>query len=367
MQTELSALLSSSAQKLIDGLNSDDNTMVFESWKSLASSLNQYTTYAEIPYIPNVPLAMYMYVMKYTSKRSEETTIRAITTFGVLMNAIENSEGVKKSDYLAIVATLLRYYNKRLKDVDNYSLFPLTVPNVTEYANQRVIDYGNTSAFFDSILLYIYNQIDSENQPFFDKEEIRKRFNSIKESFFSDYAQRSYDSDENIDGKQVLKDCYNRMNQVGKCPIFVASESNNEIYNKTYGLIPHNLTFVVTKYFLHETSGPMSEGELNSQIMFDIQEGFINISCIGINEQYLKNEFSLPLRECRVRKIEQYIEMLFDTKAYRDTNHKYGNVDNIPMAMELHFEHFKLTEISLDFIVGDQGSMRTIHLYGHES
>lgn len=365
MGTYLSELLSSTANKLISGLNNGDQSMVFENWKTLASTLNHYTTYAEIPYIPNVPLAMYMYVMKYTSKRSEETSIRAITTFGVLMNAIDNTEGIEKLDYLAIVASLLKYYRKFFNNADNYPIFPITVPNVKEYFNETVIDYGNTSVIFDSILLYIYNKIDSETQPFFENEEIRNRFKIIKESFFNDYAQRSYDSDENIDGEQALKQCYNRMNQVGKCPIFIPSESNTEIYNKTYGLIPYNLTFFVTKYFLDETSGIMSEGESNSQIEIVIEDDKMNISCVGISEKYLKNEICLPIRDNHVKKIKPHIEITFNTsKVYRDNTHKYGNVDNVPVSMEMYFENFKLSEIELTFIIGEQGWMRTLHLYG---
>ncbi len=367
MESEFTTSLSLAAQNIINCFVNDDKSEVYENWKSLVSTLNRYIKYSAIPHIPNVPLAMFLYVMKYTSKRAEENSIRAISTFGVIMNAIENTEGEEKLDYLALLSPLLTYYKKYFKNVDNYSLFPITVPKKTETFNQTIIDWGNTNNVFDSIFLYIYDQIDIDSQPFFGNEEIRNKFISSKNAFFDEYNQKQQESDGILDGERALIDCYDRMNQVGKCPIYVPSDANNEINNKTYGLIPHKISFSVIKYFLHETSGPMSEGELNSQIMFDIQEGFINISCIGINEQYLKNEFSLPVRECRVRKIEQYIEMLFDTKAYRDTNHKYGNVDNIPMAMELHFEHFKLSEISLDFIVGDQGSMRTIHLYGYAS
>ena len=89
--------LSSAARNIIIGFkNSDDNSSVLENWKSMISALNQYKSYADIPYISEVPLSMYMYVMKYSSKRSEENSIRAITTFGVLMNAVEHTEGKER-------------------------------------------------------------------------------------------------------------------------------------------------------------------------------------------------------------------------------------------------------------------------------
>lgn len=365
MESELTTSLSSAAQNIINCFVNGDKSEVYENWKTLVSTLNRFAKYSAIPHIPSVPLAMFLYVMKYSSKRTEENSIRAISTFGVIMNAIENTGGIEKLEFLALLSPLLTYYKKYFKNVDNYSLFPITVPKKTETFDQSIIDWGNTNVVFDSIFLYIYGQIDIDSQPFFGNEEIRKKFISSKNAFFDEYNQKQQESDGILDGERALNDCYDRMNQVGKCPIYVPSDANNEINNKTYGLIPNKISFCVSKYFLHETSGAMSEGELNAQIMFDIQDGFINISCMGINEQYLKNEFSLPLRESRVRKLDQYIEMSFDTKAYRNPNRKFGNVDNIPMAMEIHFEHFKLTEISLDFIVGEHASMRTLHLYGY--
>lgn len=360
-------LLSTAAHNLIAGFNNgDDNSAVLENWKSLVSTLNQYSTYAEIPFIPEVPLAMYMYVMKYSSKRSEENSIRAITTFGVLMNAIENTEGTERLNYLALVSILLTYYKKHFCNVNNYSLFPITKPIVKEYYNETVTDWGNTTAYFDSIFRYIYNLVDSNSQPFFGYEEIRGRFDSNKATFVNEYYQKQDDTNETIDGEYVLKDCYERMNQVGKCPIFVPALTNSEIYNKTYGLIPQRLAFYVEKFFLHETSGIMSEGESNSQLNIDMLEGRLELFQTGINEQYLKSKIILPIRDNYVKKIEQHIELHFDTRSvYQDNNHKYGNVDNIPTSMDLHFDHFALTQIVLTFIVGDKGWMRTVHLYGN--
>lgn len=358
--------LSSAARNIIFGFkNSDDNSSVFENWKSMISALNQYKSYADIPYIPEVPLAMYMYVMKYSSKRSEENSIRAITTFGVLMNAVEHTEGKERMDYLALIASLLTYYKKRFNDVSNYSIFPITIPQIKEYFNQTVTDYGNTEAYYDSMLLYVYNHINIDSQSFWDNDEIRSKFISNKETFLDEYNQKQHEVA--LDGNRVMRDCYNRMNQVGKCPIFVPSETNSEIYNKTYGLIPHSLSFDAYKFFLHETSGTMSEGELlNAKIKLDIREGLFSIICEGLNEQYLKNEIFLPIRDFYVRKVDQHIELNFNTsQAYRDSNHKYGNVDNVPTSMDFHFEHFKLTQIVLTFIVGDQGWMRMLHLYGN--
>lgn len=358
--------LSSAARNIIIGFkNSDDNSSVLENWKSMISALNQYISYADIPYISEVPLAMYMYVMKYSSKRSEENSIRAITTFGVLMNAVEHTEGKERMDYLALVASLLTYYKKRFNDVSNYSIFPITIPQTKEYFNQTVIDYGNTEAYYDSMLLYVYSHINIDSQSFWDNDEIRSKFISNKETFLDEYNQKQHEVV--LDGDRVMRDCYNRMNQVGKCPIFVPSETNSEIYNKTYGLVPHCLSFNAYKFFFHETSGTMSEGELlNAQIKLDIREGLFSIICEGLNEQYLRNEIFLPIRDLFVRKVDQHIELNFNTsQAYRDNNHKYGNVDNVPTSMDLHFEHFKLTQIVLTFIVGEQGWMRTLHLYGN--
>lgn len=359
-------ILSTAAKNLIAGFrNNDDNLAVLENWKTLAASLNQFKTYAEIPYLPDVPLAMYMYVMQYSSKRGEENSIRAVTTFGVLMNAISHTEGSDKLDYLVLLSSLITYYKKHFNNVNNYSIFPITVPNVKEEFNQTLIDYGNTTAYINSILLYIYNLVNDEKQFFFGYDEIKNRFVSNKESFFNEYGQNQNDIVEAIDGERTLQDCYNRMNQTGKCPIYVPLSSNTEIYGKTYGLIPDRLRFNVTKYFLQETSGTMSEGESNSQIIIDIQDGMMNLLNDGINDQYLRNDIYLPIRDCFVEKIRQHIEMSFDTrKAYRDDSHKYGNVDNVPTSIDLHFEHFRMTQIVLTFIVGDSGWMRTIHLYG---
>lgn len=358
--------LSSAAKNIIAGFkNSNDNSAVLENWKSLISKLNQYTSYLEIPYLPDVPLAMYMYVMKYSSKRMEENSLRAITTFGVLMNAIEHTKGTERLNYLALVASLITKHKKHFKNVNNYSIFPITVPQVKEYYNQIITDYGNTADYFDSIFLYIYNSVNIDNQSFFGNEEIRSTFISDKDSFFNEYNQKQHGSEAVIDGERVLRDCYSRMNQKGKCPIFIPSVANTEICNKTYGLIPHSPTFNISSFYLNETSGTMSEGESNSQIKIDIQDDMMNIFCEGINEQYLKSEIVLPISEIFVMKIKQHIELNFDTgMAYQNAIHKYGNMDNVPTSMDLHFENFKLTQIVLTFIVGEQGWMRTLHLNG---
>lgn len=358
--------LSSAARNIIAGFNiSNDNSVVFENWKTLISTLNQFTTYSEIPYLPDVPLAMYLYVMKYSSKRSEENYLRTITTFGVLMNAIEQTDGAERFNYLVLVSLLITYYKKHFKNVDNYSIFPITAPTIKEYFNQTEIDYGNTTEYFDSIFLYIYNHVNIGTQSFFGYDEIRSRFISNKDSFFNEYNQKQHGSENTINGECVLRDCYNRMNQIGKCPIFVPSATNNEICNKTYGLISGGQTFIVSRFFIHETSGTMSEGLSYSQIKIDIQDGMMKLFCEGINEQYLRSEISIPIRDTFVEKIRQHIELNFDTrKSYQDDSHKYGNVDNVPMSMDLHFEHFKLTQIVFTFIVGNQGWMRSLHLYG---
>lgn len=358
--------ISSAAKNIIAGFkNSNDSSAVFENWKSLISRLNQFSSYIEIPYFPDVPLAMYMYVTKYSSKRMEENSLRAITTFGVLMNAIEHTNGTERLNYLALVASLITKHKKHFKNVDNYLVFPITVPQVKEYFNQTITDYGNTNEYFDSIFLYIYNNVNLDNQSFFGYEEIRNTFISNKDSFFNEYNQRQHVSEAAIDGERVLRDCYSRMKQMGKCPIFVPSETNTEICNKTYGLIPHSQTFNVSSFYLQETSGTMSEGESNSQIKIDIQEGMMNIFCEGINEQYLKSEIILPISEIFVMKIRQHIELNFDTNmAYQNNIHKYGNIDNVPTSMDLHFENYKLTQIVFTCIVGEQGWMRTLHLKG---
>lgn len=358
--------LSSAAKNIIVGFkNSNDNSGVFENWKCLISNLNQYTSYSEIPYLPDVPLAMYKYVMKFSSKRMEENSLRVITTFGVLMNAIEHTQGTERLNYLALVASLVAKNKKHFNNANNYSIFPITVPQVKEYYNQIITDYGNTTDYFDSIFLYIYNNVILDNQSFWGDEEIRSMFISNKESFFNEYNQKQHCLEMILDGAHVLQDCYSRMNQVGKCPIFIPSASNTEIYNKTYGLIPNGQTFNVSSFYLHETSGIMSEGETNFQIKIDIHEGMINISCEGINEQYLKSNLILPISEIFVMKIRQHIELNFDNSmAYQDSSYKYGNMDNVPTSMDLHFEHFKLTQIVLTFIVGEQGWMRKLQLNG---
>lgn len=359
--------LSSAAKNIIaEYKNVNDNSVVFENWKVLISALNQYTSYAEIPYFSDVPLAMCLYVMKYSSKRNEENSIRAISTFGVLMNAIEHTEEKEKSNYLALLSLLLNYYRKRFCDVNNYAIFPITIPTIKEYYNQTVKDYGNTEAYFTSIFLYIYNRINVNNLSFFGQEELKCKFVSNKETFLYEYRQKQHDREESIDGELALRDCYNRMNQIGKCPIFVPSKDNTEIYNKTYGLIPHCQLFNATKFFLHESSGTMSEGELlSTHIKFDVYEDRMNIFSDGISEQYMRSEILLPIRDIYVRKVDQHIEMNFNTsEVYRDTSYKFGNKDNVPISMDLYFEHFKLTQIVLTFIVGEQGWMRTLHLYG---
>lgn len=359
------AMLLTPARDIIAGFKNSDNSVVLENWKTLVSNLNHFDTYSDVPYCPELPLAMYMYVMKYSSKRAEENAIRVITTIGLLMNAVENTEGAEKLDFLALISSLLTYYKKRFKNLDDYSIFPITVPTVKEYFNETVTDYGNTAAYYDSIFLYIYNHVNSSSQTFFGDDEIRNNYNSNKAAFFDEYKQNQHDFDDPVDGEKALRDCYNRMNQVGKCPIFVSSSNNTEIYNKTYGLIPQNITFNVTKFFMQETSGAMLEGELNSQLNIDMQEGNLVLTCRGMDEQCLKSELSLPIKDNYVRKIQQRIELNFNIRnIFRDSNNRLGNIDNIPISMDLHFEHFKLTQIVLTFIVGDKGWMRNLHLYG---
>ena len=277
--------LYSAAKNIISGFkNNEDNSLVLENWKTLASALNQFPTYAEIPYIPDVPLAMYMYVMKYTSKRSEENSIRAITTFGVLMNAIEHTDDVDKHGYLALIASLISYYKKHFDNLNNFSLFPISIPQEKEDFNRILVDYGDTTAYFDSIFLYIYNLIDNDSQSFFGNDEIKRKYIAYKESFLNEYNQKEHGTEENLNGNRVLRDCYDRMNQIGKCPIYVPSSTNSDIYNKTYGLIPHGLTFFASKFFMQETTGNMSEGELNMQIKIDIQDDMMQTFCEGIDE-----------------------------------------------------------------------------------
>lgn len=357
------ALLSSAAKNLIEGLNSNDNSAAFENWNILIASLNKYSSFCEIPYLQDLPLAMYLYVTNYSSKRSEENSIRAITTFGVLINAVEHSEGTEKWDYLALVSLLLSRHKKYFQNSNNYSIFPITEPKITENFNQTVIDYGNTAAYFDSIFLYIYHNVNINNQSFFGYENLKSKFISNKESFFSEDYQHN-NSIETIDGEQTIRDCYNRMNQAGKCPLYVPSVNNTEFYNKTYGLTDTQ-SFIASRFFLHESSGTMSEGELSALINLDIKDGKLNLFSTGFNDKYLRNGLFLSIREIRVNKIKQYIELNFNiSNDYRDDTHRYGNVDNVPISMNLYFTHFKLSQIDFDFIIGDEGWMRTLHLYG---
>ncbi len=361
--------LFSAAKSIIAEFNSSNdnsvNPIIVDNWKTIINILNQFTTYSEIPYQPDVPLAMYMYVMKYFSKRNEENTIRAITTFGVLMNAIEHTNGIEKLNYLVLVSSLITYYKKHFNNVRNFSLFPIKVPQVKDELYQTIMDYGNTTEYFDSILIDIYNHVNIDILSFFESNEIKSRFIHNKESFFNEYNQKQHGLVEKINAESVLRDCYNRMNQIGKCPIFVPSTTNTEICNKTYGLITHGQTFNVSRFFLHETPVTMAEGELNTQIKFDIQDGMIELLCKGIKEQYLKNEILVPIKDTFVEKTKQHIELMLDTRrTYRDENHRDGNVDNVPTSIDLHFEHFKLAQIELTFFVGEHGRMRSLHLYG---
>ncbi len=357
------ALLSTAAKNLIEGLNSNDNSAAFENWNILIASLNKYSSYCEIPYLQDLPLAMYLYVTNYSSKRKEENSIRAITTFGVLINAIEHAEGTEKWDYLALVSLLLTRHKNYFLNSNNYSIFPITEPKITENFNQTIIDYGNTAAYFDSIFLFIYHNVNINNQSFFGYENLKSKFISNKDSFFSEYHQHD-NSIETIDGEQTIRDCYNRMNQAGKCPLYVPSVNNTEFYNKTYGFTDVQ-SFIATRFFLDESSGTMSEGELSALLNIDIKDGKLILSSTGINVKYLRNGLCLSIREIRVNKIKQNIEMIFNiNNDYRDDTHRYGNVDNVPVSMNLYFKQYKLSEIVLDFIIGDEGWMRTLHFYG---
>ena len=158
------------------------------------------------------------------------------------------------------------------------------------------------------------------------------------------------------------------MDQIGKCPIYVNQSQNTEIYSKTNGLVSNKISFNARKFSLNESRGIFSEGEvLNSRINIDIVDDQLQLSNFGISEDYLRQELLLPIRDVFVEKMRQHIELNFDVRAYRDNNHKWGNVDNVPTSMDLYFEHYSLSQIVLTFVVGDKGYMRTIWLYGDEN
>ena len=207
-------VLSSAAQSLIAKINNGDNNAdVFECWNQMVSELNKYPTYSSIPFIPEVPRAMYMYVMKFTSKKQEETSIRAITSFGVVMNAVEHTDNANhRLDYLAILSIILSYYRKRFGNVSNFSLFPIVEPKVTEYGNETVLDYGDTKKYIDAIFLYIYNCTGVDKCDFWGDESLRNKYTVHRQKFYEEYAQMQQDVSVKLDGGEILLDCNSVLN-----------------------------------------------------------------------------------------------------------------------------------------------------------
>lgn len=348
------------ARTLLTSLrNNDDKSLIFEGWKSLALLINRYDSYKEIPYCPEVPMAMFLYVMNYSSKRAEENAIRAITTFGVLMNGVKQgnpSEGLK---CMMCLSLLLSFYKKHFQNVNNFDVFPITKPVITEYITETVKDYGNTKARFDAIKLYVISVFEKYgNKDKLDSKLVHDfELDTLK--FMEEFQKETYDKTQMPNGLEVLNECYERMDIVGKCPIYYSSPINTEIFNKTYGLLPNDVSFNINSFFLHETIGTMMEGPLEARINMSVSENSLIIATSGIDEDYLRSAMSLPLKEVYVRKVSQYIELTFDVRIS-----KWGNIDNVPMSMNIRFEHFKAKEIDLNFIIGAKGYMRTLSLYG---
>ena len=75
-----------SAQNLLDSLNNnEDKIVIFENWNKFSSLINSYKSFDCIPYFYEVPIAMYQYVMRFTSKVADDNAIRAVNTFGILI------------------------------------------------------------------------------------------------------------------------------------------------------------------------------------------------------------------------------------------------------------------------------------------
>lgn len=356
----METLLINAARKLILSLNNtDDKATIYDNWGDFVSIINRYNTYDSISYHPDVPKAMYMYIMNFSSRRTEENIIRAITTFGLLMKAVVEETESGKIKYLAYISLLLSRYKNLFLNSTSYALFPITKPKITESARERIIDYGNTHAYFDAIKMYIKSVIDKWGIHSIGDITIEHKFEQDTIHFIENINNASYDTSKIPNGIDVLYNCYDRMNEVGKCPIFVSHTSNTEIYNHTLGLIPKDLTLFTEKYFLHETSGKMMEGRLDAVISLNLSNDYMVITNSGLDEKYLSSNLCLPIKSTNVRKIEQHIELTFKMHI-----NKLGDLDNIPMSMEIRLQRFKVTNIIFTFIVGEKGYMRTLDLSG---
>lgn len=352
--------LKKTAQTLIESLcNNNDKNLIFDSWKSLVSLINRYYSYKEIPYCPEVPIAMFQYVMKYSSKRAEENAIRAITTFGVLMNGVNNGLPSEKVECLIRLSLLLSYYRKHFQNVINYDVFPITEPVVTEYMLETVKDYGNTNACFDAIKLYVKAIVNEYGIRNVMDSNLVMDFESDTVKFLEEFKNATYDKTQIPNGSVVLNECYERMDKVGKCPIYVQLPNNAEITNKTYCLIPDDISFNIDSFYLRETSSTMKEENLDARIDLSISDNCMIIKSNGFYRTFLHPDLSLPIREIYVKKVEQYIEFSFDVRIS-----EWSNIDNVPMSMDIRFEHFKIKEIELTFVVGAKGYMRTLVLFG---
>ncbi len=348
------------AQGLLDSLKrKEDKNDIIECWGKLSSLINRYISYDSIPYFYEVPMAMYQYVMQYSSKRAEENTIRAINTFGVLMNAFDYGKENEKGSFLIYISLLLSRYKSNLLNSKYYSIFPIAKPKITEYFNETVKDYGNTKANFDAIKLYIISEIKSKYLQYIDTSLLNE-FELDCDIFKEEYNNESYDKTQMPNGLDVLWDCYNEMLYAGKCPIFVSLPTNTEIYNKTRGLIPDSFSLFTFKYLLQESSGRWAEGGVSARIDISVSNNNFIIKNNGVDENYLKSELCLPIKEVVVRKVEQYIEFSFSVHIS-----KYGEVDNIPMSMEIHFDKYNIKSITFTFMVGDKGYMRQLEISGN--
>ena len=187
---------------------------------------------------------------------------------------------------------------KSFQNPSNYIIFPIKKPTITESLSEIVKDYGNTKAYFDAIKLYIKSTV--ENYAI-DDFTLGKDFQLDMEKFIEEFNNETYDKSQMPNGGIVLSECYEEMNYIGKCPIYVPLSTNAEINSKTYGLIPEDFTFYTCKYFLNETSGRMMEGDLNARFEISIIDGSMIIKNNGLNENYLCSETRLSTNEVRVR------------------------------------------------------------------
>ncbi|MBQ3629161.1 MAG: hypothetical protein II947_09075 [Bacteroidaceae bacterium] len=356
----MESLLKNAAQSLLDSIyKNDDKEVIFNYWGKLISIINGYVSCDCMPYYSEVPIAMYQYVMHFSSKNAEENAIRATNTFGVLVNALDYEDDTKKGTILIYISLLLSRYKKFFLNVKYYSIFPITKPKITEHLGERIIDYGYPNRNFDAIKLYIISEVKSKYLSYINKS-LLDDFELDCKIFTENFNSESYDKSQMPNGLEVLYDCYNEMIYIGKCPIFVNSPANSEICNKTRGLISKDFSLFTYSYFLHETSGKMMQGGLNARIDVSISDDNMIIKNDGVDNEYLKSNLCLPIKDVKIRKIEQYIEFSFSVHISN-----FGEVDNIPLFMKIHFDKFKIKTIEFTFTVGNAGYLRELEINGN--